>query len=98
MKSMRIVFPIGILGLAMAFGGCAATPEEGAAGPEAEAAEIEPGGALLWEQNCNRCHYYRSPRERNDGEWRVIVHHMRVRANLTATEHRKILRFLQAAN
>ncbi len=56
------------------------------------------GGALLWEQNCGRCHYYRTPKQRSDGEWAIIVHHMRVRANLTADEHRKILRFLQSAN
>jgi nitrate/TMAO reductase-like tetraheme cytochrome c subunit len=53
---------------------------------------------LLWEQNCARCHNYRSPRERSDAEWAIIVHHMRVRGNLTATEHREILHFLQAAN
>ena len=56
------------------------------------------GGALLWSQNCARCHNLRNPSERNDREWEVIVHHMRVRANLTAEEHRLILAFLQSAN
>ena len=56
------------------------------------------GGALLWSQNCARCHNLRSPRERSDREWSAIVHQMRVRANLTAEEHRLILRFLQTAN
>ena len=56
------------------------------------------GGALLWSQNCMRCHNLRNPNERSDREWDVIVHHMRVRANLTAEEHRLILRFLQSAN
>ncbi len=55
-------------------------------------------GALAWSQNCMRCHNLRNPRERSDREWDVIVHHMRVRANLTAEEHRLILRFLQSAN
>lgn len=55
-------------------------------------------GALMWSQNCMRCHNLRNPRERSDREWDVIVHHMRVRGNLTAEEHRLILRFLQSAN
>lgn len=55
-------------------------------------------GALLWSQNCVRCHNLRNPRERSDREWDVIVHHMRVRGNLTAEEHRLILAFLQSAN
>ncbi len=55
-------------------------------------------GALAWTQNCMRCHNLRNPNERSDREWDVIVHHMRVRANLTAEEHRLILRFLQSAN
>lgn len=65
--------------------------------PTREAAELR-GGATLWSQNCMRCHNLRNPRERNDREWEVIVHHMRVRAGLTAEEHRLILRFLQSAN
>lgn len=56
------------------------------------------GGALLWSQNCARCHNLRNPRERSDREWDVIALHMRVRGNLTAEEHREILRFLQSAN
>lgn len=56
------------------------------------------GGAQLWSENCVRCHNLRWPRERSDREWNLIVHHMRVRANLTAEEHRLILQFLQSAN
>lgn len=55
-------------------------------------------GALAWSQNCMRCHNLRNPNERSDREWEVIVQHMRVRGNLTAEEHRLILRFLQSAN
>ena len=62
-----------------------------------EEAQIQ-AGALAWSQNCMRCHNLRNPAERSDREWDVIVHHMRVRANLTAEEHRLILRFLQSAN
>ena len=55
-------------------------------------------GARTWAQNCMRCHNVRDPQERSDREWEVIVHHMRVRANLTAEEHRLIVEFLKAAN
>ena len=69
--------------------------------PEA-AAEDEvvslKGGAQVWSENCMRCHNLRRPRQRSDREWTVIAHHMRVRANLLAEEHRLILRFLQSAN
>ncbi len=89
-----------ILALAITSGGCSTTAAEGQAGEDAaaNAAAVQPGGARAWEQNCARCHNYRRPRERDDGEWRIIVHHMRVRANLTAREAEAILRFLQAAN
>lgn len=56
------------------------------------------GGAEAWANNCMRCHNIRRPDLRSDREWAAIVQHMRVRANLTAEEHRLILRFLQAAN
>ncbi len=56
------------------------------------------GGARVWAQNCMRCHNLRQPHERSDREWEAIVFHMRVRANLTAEEHRLIVEFLKAAN
>ena len=59
---------------------------------------IRKDGARAWVQNCMRCHNIRDPQERSDREWEVIVHHMRVRANLTAEEHRLIVEFLKAAN
>jgi cytochrome c5 len=59
---------------------------------------IRKDGARAWAQNCMRCHNVRDPQERSDREWKIIVHHMRVRANLTADEHRLILEFLKAAN
>ena len=55
-------------------------------------------GAMLWEQNCIRCHNVRTPSALSDTQWKVVMHHMRVRAGLTAEEHESILRFLQAAN
>lgn len=78
----------------------ATRPTTTTAPSDAEAMAMAPrtGGAQTWSENCMRCHNYRRPRGRSDREWAAIVHHMRVRANLTADEHRLILRFLQAAN
>ena len=55
-------------------------------------------GARTWAQNCMRCHNLRTPRARSHRQWEIIMHHMRVRANLTAEEHRLILAFLKSAN
>lgn len=63
-----------------------------------EASGDTPNGAQLWAENCIRCHNYRAPASLNDRQWEIAMHHMRVRANLTANEHRLILQFLQAAN
>ena len=59
----------------------------------------DKGGAQLWGQNCAmRCHNGRSPTRYSDAQWDVITLHMRVRANLTGDEHRKIVAFLKSAN
>ena len=55
----------------------------------------EKGGAQLWAENCQRCHNTRSPSSYNDAQWEVAMMHMRVRANLTPEEHKKILAFLK---
>jgi len=55
-------------------------------------------GATLWAQNCGHCHNIRSPDSLSDAQWDVVVLHMRVRANLTAEEHRQILAFLKSAH
>lgn len=60
--------------------------------------ETGKSGTQLWTENCTRCHNDRSPAIYNDAQWEVAMHHMRIRANLTAEEHTKILEFLQSAN
>lgn len=52
-------------------------------------------GAELYAINCNRCHPERSPVERRSTEWKTILTHMRVRANLPAAQARLILQYLQ---
>ena len=59
---------------------------------------VESPGARLWAQNCIRCHNIRTPASLSDRQWQIVMHHMRVRANLTGEQHESILRFLQAAN
>lgn len=54
---------------------------------------LPEGRAQLWTENCVRCHNIRSPSTYSDAEWEVAMHHMRIRANLTTEEHRKILEF-----
>lgn len=59
---------------------------------------ITTGGAKLWAENCIRCHNIRNPASLSDRQWKIVLHHMRVRANLTVDEHQSILEFLKAAN
>ena len=64
----------------------------------AAAAQQEKSGAQLWSENCGRCHNLRSPKERSDRQWEIIVFHMRTRANLIGQEAEKILEFLKKSN
>jgi len=61
-------------------------------------APVPAEGAKLWAQNCGHCHNIRSPSSYSDAQWDVALLHMRVRANLTAEEHRQILAFLKSAH
>src|SRR5205809_3161015 len=57
-----------------------------------------PSGAQLWALNCGHCHNIRSPSSYSDAQWDIVMLHMRVRANLTADEHKQILAFLKTAH
>lgn len=61
-------------------------------------ATTKRGGAQLWADTCMRCHNLRPPTQFSNNEWQIIVHHMRVRADLTGEEERDILAFIQSAN
>lgn len=56
------------------------------------------GGAILWGENCTRCHNAPAPTDYSDAQWDLIGSHMRIRANLTADETEKIVEFLKSAN
>jgi hypothetical protein len=69
------------------FNGCAPTQ-----------AITDKGGATLWGENCQRCHNLPPATMYNDDQWKIIVTHMQVRANITKEEATKIVEFLQAGN
>jgi hypothetical protein len=52
-------------------------------------------GAELYAINCNRCHPERYPTEFTSAQWKTIMLHMRVRANLPAAQAKLILKYLQ---
>lgn len=52
-------------------------------------------GADLYAMHCNRCHPERYATEWTAAQWKTIMTHMRVRANLPASQAKTILKFLQ---
>jgi hypothetical protein len=98
--SNQIGMPGGILlcslaTLALILMSCASDNQAGTTAAAAPAGREEKSGAQLWADNCQRCHNTRSPSSYNDAQWEVAMMHMRVRANLTPEEHKKILEFLK---
>lgn len=69
--------------------------------PDAASASTSPAkaeklsGEDLWAINCNRCHSERYPREWTPAQWKTIILHMRVRANLPAAQAREIVKYMQ---
>ena len=52
-------------------------------------------GEQLYAINCNRCHSERYPTERTEAQWKTLMLHMRVRANLPADQAKAILKYMQ---
>jgi hypothetical protein len=76
----------------------AAPPEKGDAASSDKKVKPAPrtiSGAELYSMHCNRCHPERYPTERTAAQWKTILMHMRVRANLPAEQARTILKYLQ---
>lgn len=73
-------------------------PPADPSGAQASAAIPPRSGAQLWADNCSRCHNIRPPQSFSDTQWQAITHHMRLRADLTGEETRKITEFLQASH
>jgi len=52
-------------------------------------------GEDLYTIHCSRCHSQRYPKEWTPGQWKTLMMHMRVRANLPADQAREILKYMQ---
>jgi hypothetical protein len=78
--------------------GCAANKQSGGVAAGTTPSASERSGAQLWAENCIRCHNIRSPSNYSPTQWEVVMMHMRVRANLTPEEHKKILEFLKSGS
>ncbi len=52
-------------------------------------------GAELYSIHCNRCHQERYPTERTGAQWKTIMLHMQVRANIPVSQSKLILQYLQ---
>ena len=52
-------------------------------------------GAELYSMHCNRCHPERYPTERTAAQWKTIMLHMQVRANIPKKQADLILKYLQ---
>jgi hypothetical protein len=91
----------GILAVSL---GCiigADTNSVSAAKPEKKAAKKEKQkltGAELYAIHCNRCHPERYATERTDAQWKTIMMHMQVRAQLPGKDAKAILKYLQENN
>jgi len=101
---MNLKIAIGLLAagaIALAYGcqsSSSQTSSSGKSDVQKMSTESNKAGSELWAENCTRCHNARPPDQYSDAQWDVIVHHMRLRANLTGGEARKIAEFLKSAN
>lgn len=89
-----------LLAIGCVFAATLVTALAGSSAPTAPvpAGPVEAGGAQLWAQNCQRCHNLRAPNSYSHAQWDVAMLHMRVRANLTPEQTRKILDFLKTSS
>jgi hypothetical protein len=99
------IFSIACATIVFIASGCSTTGTQTPAGTaSAKLPLVAPGGmarasgAELWAQNCGHCHNIRTPTFYSDAQWEVVALHMRIRANLTADEHKEILAFLKSAH
>ena len=67
--------------------GCAGAPVQDSV------VEVERG-AQVWRATCARCHNLRPPTEFTEGQWVVIVNHMRTRQDLTKSDAEAVAAFL----
>ena len=76
--------------------GCATNKQSGEVATGTTPSAAEKSGAQLWAETCVRCHNIRSPSSLSPAQWEVAMMHMRIRANLTPEQQKKILEFLKS--
>lgn len=87
--------------LAVTCASCSNAKSEATTGSAAATAPATParkGSAQLWSETCSRCHNLRSPSAYSADQWQVVMHDMRIRAQLTGQDQRQILEFLKSAH
>ncbi len=89
---------LGVLGCSVANSHDTATTTTNAPTTSVAGGVSEKGGAELWAETCSRCHNLRSPSSYSAVQWQVAIHDMRVRANLTGEDQRKVLEFMKSAS
>ena len=99
MRSTLINKRLVVLAVALALAGLCLSVVLAHAEPEKKT-DVKPApkkltGAELYAINCNRCHPERYATEFTPAQWKTIMTHMRVRANLPAAQAKEILKFLK---
>jgi len=93
--SLKATAAIGILWM-LSSAQAVATDETNAPAPAVSSAPPKKiSGVELYAIHCNRCHPERYPVEFNEQQWKTLMLHMRVRANLPAAQAREIMKYLQ---
>jgi hypothetical protein len=86
--SIRNIIALLVLGFSLfvglTFTGCKASQQVSA-----------KSGALLWAENCQRCHNTPSPSSFSAEQWETVGMHMQSRALITDEERTKIVEFLK---
>jgi mono/diheme cytochrome c family protein len=91
----RLVVLAGALALASLFLSVVLAHAEPEKKTETKPAPKKLTGAELYAVNCARCHPERYATEFTAAQWKTIMIHMRVRANLPAAQAKEILKFLK---
>ena len=107
-QGMLVLVGGGLLGLVLTLAQAqppetkAASPPTNSAPAKAKAPKTEKPepkkpltGAELYSINCERCHQERYPTERTGAQWKTIMLHMQVRANIPVSQAKLILQYLQ---
>jgi mono/diheme cytochrome c family protein len=94
LSSSRLARPLILVFAALAIAGLTSACTTAAHSKSAK--HQQPDGAQLYAVNCGRCHPERYPTEWTSSQWKTVMLHMRVRANLPAVQAQAILKYLQA--